>query len=115
MDDIIVTGDFTDEMVELKKTLVNQFEIKDLENLKYFLRMEVAKSSTRISDSQRKYVLDLLNECGMLECKPVDTPMETSRRLEMAKIGVPVDKGRYQRLVGRLIYLSHTRPHISFS
>ncbi|XP_022871761.1 uncharacterized protein LOC111390860 [Olea europaea var. sylvestris] len=91
VDDIIVTGDFTDEMVELKKTLANQFEIKDLGNLKYFLGMEVTRSSTGISVSQRKYVLDLLNECGMLRCKPVDTPMVNIKRFKMAEMGVLVD------------------------
>ncbi|KAA0061144.1 Cysteine-rich RLK (receptor-like protein kinase) 8 [Cucumis melo var. makuwa] len=66
----------------------NEFEIKDLGNLKYFLEMEVARSKEGIFVSQRKYTLDLLTET--------------------------VDKEQYQRLVGKLIYLSHTRPDISF-
>ncbi|RVW58055.1 Retrovirus-related Pol polyprotein from transposon RE1 [Vitis vinifera] len=92
-----------------------EFEIKDLGNLKYFLRMEIARSKKGIAVSQRKYVLDLLNETGMLGCKPAETPMDTTVKLEESDGSAPVDKGRYQRLVGKLIYLSHTRPDIGFS
>ena len=77
--------------------------------------MEVARSSKGISVSQRKYVLDLLNETGMMGCKPVDTPMDTNVKLGARTCGTTVDKGRYQRLVGKLIYLAHTRPDIGFS
>ncbi|RVW56778.1 Retrovirus-related Pol polyprotein from transposon TNT 1-94 [Vitis vinifera] len=91
-----------------------EFEIKDLGNLKYFLGMEIARSKKGIAVSQRKYVLDLLNETGMLGCKPAETPMDTTVKLEESDGSAPVDKGRYQRLVGKLIYLSHTRPDIGF-
>ena len=74
--------------------------------------MEVARSRKGISISQRKYVLDLLTETGMLGCKPSNTPIKVRKRTESD--GKPVDKERYQRLVGRLIYLSHTRPDIAF-
>ncbi|RVX06379.1 Retrovirus-related Pol polyprotein from transposon RE2 [Vitis vinifera] len=65
--------------------------------------------------SQRKYILDLLKETGMLGCKPIDTPMDSQKKLGIEKESTPVDRGRYQRLVGRLIYLSHTRPDIGFA
>ncbi|RVX08419.1 Retrovirus-related Pol polyprotein from transposon RE1 [Vitis vinifera] len=81
--------------------------------MRYFLGMEVARSMKGISISQRKYVLDLLIETGMLGCKPSDTPIKTRNRMESN--GKPVDRERYQRLVGRLIYLSHTRPDIAFA
>ncbi|RVW56043.1 Retrovirus-related Pol polyprotein from transposon TNT 1-94 [Vitis vinifera] len=57
----------------------------------------------------------LMNETGMLGCKPAETPMDTTVKLEESDGSAPVDKGRYQRLVGKLIYLSHTRPDIGFS
>ncbi|RVW88140.1 Retrovirus-related Pol polyprotein from transposon RE1 [Vitis vinifera] len=65
--------------------------------------------------SQRKYTLDLLKETGMLGCKPSNTPMDPFNKIGSKEDMVAVDKGRYQRLVGRLIYLSHTRPDISFA
>ena len=115
VDDIILIGDYEDELIKLKTLLAKEFETKDLGSLKYFLGMEVARSRKGISLSQRKYVLDLLKEIGMLGCKPAETPMDSSTKLGANKDSVPVDKGRYQRLVGKLIYLSHTRPDIGFS
>ena len=108
VDDIILTGDFTAEIIALKKLLAKDFEVKDLGKLKYFLGMEVARSSHGISISQRKYVLDLLKETGMLGCKPTDTPMDSNDKLRNEEDSLLVDKGKYQRLVGKLIYLAHT-------
>ena len=77
--------------------------------------IEVARSRKGIVVSQRKYILDLLKETGMLGCKPIDTPMDSQKKLGIEKESTPVDRGRYQRLVGRLIYLSHTRPDVGFA
>ena len=51
----------------------------------------------------------------MIGCKPVDTPMDANLKLGDLKDSIPVERGRYQRLVGKLIYLSHTRPDIAFA
>ena len=115
VDDIILTGDYEEELLGMKKHLAKEFEIKDLGYLRYFLGMEVVRSKKGIFFSQRKYVLDLLKETGMLGCKPADTPMDSTKKIGTEKNSAPVDKGRYQRLIGRLIYLSHTRPDIGFS
>jgi len=64
--------------------------------------------------SQRKYTLDLLSETGMLGCKPVDNPMEQNHKLFQRFSASCTDKGRYQKLSGKLIYLSHTRPDIAY-
>ena len=115
VDDIILTGDYEEEIIKLKELLATKFEIKDLSPLGYFLGMEVARSNKGIVISQRKYILDLLNEIGMLGCKPIDTPMDPNKKAKKGEESPPVDKGRYQRLVGKLIYLSHTRTDIAFA
>ncbi|RVW94907.1 Retrovirus-related Pol polyprotein from transposon RE1 [Vitis vinifera] len=115
VDDIILSGNDMEELQNLKKYLSEEFEVKDLGNLKYFLGMEVARSRKGIVVSQRKYILDLLKETGMLGCKPIDTPMDSQKKLGIEKESTSVDRGRYQRLVGRLIYLSHTRLDIGFA
>ncbi|RVX03304.1 Retrovirus-related Pol polyprotein from transposon RE1 [Vitis vinifera] len=88
--------------------------MKNLGGLQYFLGIEVARSKQGIFLSQRKYVLDILIEVGMLECKSVDTPIVQNHRLGEYSDQAPMDKGRYQRLVGKLIYLSHTRLDIAY-
>ena len=82
--------------------------------LKYFLGIEIAQSSSGVVLSQRKYALDILEETGMLDCKPVDTPMDPNVKL-IAGQGDPLgDSGRYRQLVGKLNYLTITHPDISF-
>lgn len=60
-------------------------------------------------------MLDLLFEVGMLDCKPVDTPIAQNHKLTEYTDQVLADKIRYQKLVGKLIYLSHTRPDIAYA
>ncbi|CAL5358524.1 unnamed protein product [Camellia sinensis] len=115
VDDIVLTGDDVEEVPRLKEYLANEFEIKDLGKLKYFLGIEVARSKDGIFICQRKYVLDLLKETGMLGSKACDTPLEPGLKLSEDEGGEPVDRGRYQRLVGKLIYLSHSRPDIAIA
>ncbi|KAE8716080.1 Detected protein of unknown function [Hibiscus syriacus] len=113
VDDIILTGDDEEEICNLKKLLNKEFETKDLGKLRYFLGMEVTKSKEGLVINQRKYVLDLLKETGFLGCKPNDTPMEASLKFNKEDESL-VDKEKFQRLVGKLIYLSLTRLDIAF-
>jgi Reverse transcriptase (RNA-dependent DNA polymerase) len=115
VDDMIITSDDLDEIKSLKKRLSEEFEMKDLVGLKYFLGIEVVRSKQCISLSQRKYVLDLLTETGMLDCKPVDNPVVQNLKLGEFSSQELANKERYQRLVGKLIYLSHTRPDITYA
>ena len=64
VDDMIITGDDSEKMMKLEQNLAADFEMKNLGDLKYFLGVEVARSSRGIFLSQRKYVLDLLKETG---------------------------------------------------
>jgi hypothetical protein len=100
VDDIVLTGNDDGEMQNLKHCLANEFEIKDLGTLKYFLGIAVARSKHDIFISQRKYILDLLKETGMLGCKVIDNPVEVNVKLGECGKSPLVDKGRYQRLVG---------------
>ena len=114
MDDIVLISNCKEEMTHLKHLLSREFEIKDLGHLKYFLGTEMARSSRGICVSQWKYTLDLLRETGMSGCKPVETLIDPNTKLGNIIQGEVVDRGRYQRLVGKLIYLTHTWPDISF-
>ena len=76
--------------------------------------MEFARSKEGIFLNQWKYILDLLTDTGMTGCKAAETPMDPNVKLKSAVEDEIIDRERYQRLAGRLIYLSHTMPDIAF-
>ena len=59
-------------------------KMKDLDQHKYLLKIEVSRSKAGISQSQRKYVTDLLTKTEMLSCKPVETPIKMNHKHRQA-------------------------------
>ena len=115
IDDIIVTCDNVEQIKTMKDLLAKELTIKDLGNLRDFLSIKVARSKHGIAISQRKYVLDLLKEAWTIGCKPANTPIDPNHKLGSGLDESLVDKEKYKRLVGKLIYLSHTRPNIAYA
>ncbi|XP_019154341.1 PREDICTED: uncharacterized protein LOC109150820 [Ipomoea nil] len=89
--------------------------MKDLDTLKYFLGIEVARSASGLFLCQRKYTLDIISEAGLLGAKPVNVPIEQNHKLGLASSPIFSNPLAYQRLVGRLIYLAVTRPDLAYS
>ncbi|XP_019165708.1 PREDICTED: uncharacterized protein LOC109161671 [Ipomoea nil] len=78
------------------------------------LGIEALRTSEGLNLCQRKYTLEILKEYGFLDAKPVHTPFNTGQRLSSLE-GELLDKPEtFRRLVGRLLYLTNTRPDISF-
>ncbi|KAL0344087.1 UNVERIFIED_CONTAM: Retrovirus-related Pol polyprotein from transposon RE2 [Sesamum angustifolium] len=115
VDDILITGSDLVGIEEAKTYLHKHFVTKDLGRPRYFLGIEIAHSKHGISLSQRKYACDLLHEAGLLGTKPVDTPMDSNPDFWNDDGNYLEDKTKYRRLVGKLIYLTVTRPDISFA
>ncbi|KAK2380974.1 hypothetical protein QL285_068619 [Trifolium repens] len=115
VDDMVITGNNETAINDLKKFLNSCFKIKDLGMLKYFLGIEVARSKAGITIRQRKFTLDILEEAGLLGAKPAIVPME--RDLVLTENGSEAlkDPSRYRRLLGKLIYLTISRPEITYS
>lgn len=95
--------------------LTKEFEIKDLGQLQYFLGIEVVRSRQGIFISQRKYTLDLLTKTGMTACKLSETPIDLNHHFAFDVGSRLIDLGRYQCLVGYLIYLTLTRSDITYA
>ena len=114
VDDIILTGDDLEGLACLKEKMAQDFKIKDLGVLKYFLRMEFSRPREGTFVNKRKYFLDLLGETGLLGCKVAETPIEANLKRNPAKHEDVIKREKFQRLVGRLIYLSHTHPDIAY-
>ena len=114
MDDIVITGNDSKGISSLKSFLQSQFHTKDLRMLRYFLGIEVMQSKHGIFLSQRKYVLDLLSETRMLGVKPCSSLMVSG--VHLTREGKTFeDPERYRRLVGKLNYLTVTRPDMTHS
>lgn len=114
VDDILITGNDPISIAIIKKSLHDHFRVKDLGELKYFLGIETSSSRNGIFASQRKYALEIIKDTGLLGASPVDTPMERGLKLS-DNSDLLKDPGQYRRLVGRLIYLTVTRPDIMYS
>ena len=118
VDDFIITGNDLSTVQKFKTYLHKCFKMKDSGKLKYFLGLEIAHGPEGIFVSQRKYTMDIVTECGLLGAKPSSTPTELNHKL------VPADKtnshtllpdpSKYRCLVGRLIYLTFTRPDLNY-
>ncbi|CAL1389558.1 unnamed protein product [Linum trigynum] len=115
VDDVILAGNDLPFINRVKGFLHEKFTIKDLGTLKYFLGIEVARSSRGIVLNQRKYVLDILANTGLEAVRPSPTPVEQQHHLGRDASPPAVDPGAYRRLVGRLLYLTVTRPDITYA
>lgn len=115
VDDLIISGSTRELIAEFKEYLSTCFHMKDLGISKYFLGIEVALGPTGIYLCQRKYVLDILTETGLLAAKPVSFPLEQNHKLALDDSEYLTDVKQYRRLVGKLIYLSNTRPDLAYS
>jgi len=115
VDDIILAGNSMEEIEHIKGLLHSTFKIKNLGELKYFLGIEVARSKKGIHLCQRKYALDILEETGMLGSKPCSTPFLSDTKSLYKTENYLSNPSSYRRLIGKLLYLTNTRPDLCFS
>ena len=115
VDDIIVAGPNPCIVSTVKDFLHTKFKLKDLGHLKFFLGLEIVKSVAGIMVCQRNYTLHLLEEFGFLASKPHSTPMNSKVALQKDGGELLTNPTPYRQLVGHLLYLTITRPDITFT
>jgi hypothetical protein len=115
VDNLIIMGDSNANIFDLKKLLKQKFEMKDLGELHYFLSIEVIQSPKRIWLLQRQHALNKLFEYGMTGCKPISIPLEQNVKLSADEGDLVENTTMYRRIVGSLIYMTITRPNLSYA
>ena len=70
-----------DAIQQAKDFLASQFQMKDMGRLRYFLGLEIDRCVDGLFLSQRKYVMDILAEYGMVNCIPLKFPMDSHVKL----------------------------------
>ena len=113
-DDLNLTGTDPNLINHVKSSLKKKFEMTDLGHLHYFLGLQVLQSKEGISLSQSKYVCDLLCHFHMEDCKSTPSPFHFGVKLSVTCTSPEVDATLYHQLVGKLLYLTHTHPDLSF-
>jgi hypothetical protein len=114
VDDLILTGSDSKLLHHVKTSLKTKFEKTDLGFLHYFLGLQVLQTNEWIFLSQPKYACELLRRFHMGDCKPTPSPFQPRVKLTATCTSPEVDATLYRRLVGSLLYLTHTHPDLSF-
>lgn len=124
VDDLLITGNDHTLIQESKTALQEKFKIKDLGEMKYFFGIEIARSKEGILMNQMKFAFEVITELGLSGSKPMSTPTECNKKLttveydkHVGELGVDAkfdDPGPNQRLIGKLLYFTMTRPDITY-
>jgi hypothetical protein len=113
VDDLVITGADLDEINLVKRKLGGSFDMKDLGDLHYFLGIEVIRTPEGILISQCHYVLNMLFKFGMADYKAISMPPDRTvkHRPDSGKV---CDQTQFRQIVRSLIYLTITRPDLSY-
>ncbi|XP_035551046.1 uncharacterized mitochondrial protein AtMg00810-like [Juglans regia] len=94
--------------------LSNEFAVKDLGALSYFLGIQVQRNSESLHMHQGKYILDLLHDTNMVGAKPVATTCTSGGKLSKHTGDPLLGPSVYRHIAGALQYCT-TRPDIAYS
>lgn len=107
---MIISNSDEEGIQHTKEWLKSRLYIKDLGLLQYFLGIEAVRNKHGSYLSQPKYVNDMFKEIGLHEAKSAATTLEVGIKPLPDDSALLEDVGRYRRLVGKLIYLTVTKP-----
>jgi len=114
VDDMVIAENDKQAILKLKQLLSSQFHMKDLGELRYFLGLEIVRIAQALFVSQKKYVMDLIQECGLGHSKSIRVPLNTPVKLNVESGTILQEPDKYSKLVGKLLYLTLTKPDVSY-
>ncbi|CAL9028710.1 unnamed protein product [Prunus brigantina] len=115
VDDIVVGSTSDLHVQEFIHVMTSEFEMSLVGELNYFLGLQIKQSHDGIFISQSKYAKSLVTKFGLEGAKSARTPMSTSAKIHRDLLGKSVDQTLYRSMIGSLLYLTASRPDISFS
>ncbi|GJR94349.1 RNA-directed DNA polymerase, eukaryota [Tanacetum coccineum] len=115
VDDILLTWSNNHPITHFKQQLDQQFSIKDLGNINYYLGIEFLINKQGVTVTQRKYALELIHITGVLDLKPSHIPIDPNIKLNDTDGDPLPDAYFYRTLVCKLLYLTITRPDLSYA
>ncbi|CAJ2670589.1 unnamed protein product [Trifolium pratense] len=114
--DDIVFGGMSSEMVQhFVQQMQSEFEMSLVGELTYFLGLQVKQMEDTIFISQSKYARNIVKKFGMESAAHKRTPAATHLKLTKDEKGVDVDQSLYRSMIGSLLYLTASRPDITFA
>ena len=112
VDDLLVSGSSGEHIDKFKEEMKDAFEMTDLGRMTFFLGMQVDQKQNEIFLCQEKYANEILKKFNMEGCKPTAIPMNQKEKFCKEDGAEKVDEKLYRSLIGCLMYLSASRPHI---
>ena len=114
VDDMLLTGSDSKLLVDFINILHFEFDVKDLGSVHHFLSIKVQRYTNTLHLSQTHYDHTILDKAQMMDCKPMNMPMES--KAKGLNDDTPLcDHTFYRSFVGALQYLTITRLDLSFS
>ncbi|GKD39878.1 putative ribonuclease H-like domain-containing protein [Tanacetum coccineum] len=106
VDDIIFGSTKKSLSTEFEKMMHKKFQMSSMDELTFFLGLQVKQKEDEIFISQDKYVTEILKKFGFTDVKTASTPMETQKPLLKDEDGEEVDVHLYRSMIGSLMYLT---------
>jgi hypothetical protein len=115
VDDLVITNTKDAKVAAFKEEMKATFQMSDLRLLSFYLGIEVHQGDSGIMLQQTAYAKRVVELARLTDCNSALTPMEERLKLSRDSTMEEVDATQYRRLVGSILYLTHTRPNLSFS
>ena len=83
VDDLMIATKKHSDAQKTLSQLSSYFKLRDLRPTSFILGVQVERDRSKhsLSLSQHQYIVDLLEHYHILDCKPVDTPIDPNHQL----------------------------------